>query len=236
MQYLGEFLGTMVLMILGLSINANVSLAKTKGNGSGWLVISLGWAAAVMVAVMMFDRISGAHFNPAVTVGLAMADEFPWASVPFYLLAQMAGAIVGAVLVWVKFRLHFDATEDKDKKLGVFSTSPAIRSLPDNFFAEFLGTFVLVFAVVGALELAPLHPGPIGIGGIILAIGAGMGGTTGYAINPARDLGPRIAYAFVPIKNKRNPDWGYAFIPVVAPLLGGLAAGLVGKIVFGYGI
>jgi len=225
MPYLGEFLGTAILIFIGCSVNANVNLSKTKGHGAGWGVIVIGWAVAVMVSVMMFDHISGAHFNPAVTIGLAIAGEFAWESVVFYIACQIGGAIVGGILTWLQFRLHFNITEDKDAQLGVFATSPAIRSVGDNFISEFLGTFVLVFAVCGAVVFAPETFTPIAVAGIILAVGAGIGGATGYAINPARDLGPRIAFWLVPIKNKRNADWGYAWIPIVAPILGGAVAG-----------
>ena len=232
MSYLSEFLGVIVLIYLGGSVNANVSLAKTKGHGSGWIVTAVGWAVAVMVPVMMFERFGGAHFNPAVTLGFAMSGDFEWSKVPGYFAAQLAGGIIGGLLVWLQFRLHFDATDDRDVKLGVFATSPAIRSTADNFFSEFFTTFLLVFAIIGAIAAAPVHPGPIGIAGIVLAVGTGLGGTTGYAINPARDLGPRIAYWLAPMKNKRDPDWGYAWIPVAAPLLGGGFAGLVGMFMF----
>jgi len=232
MEILAEFLGVALLILLGGSVNANVSLEKTKGHGGGWLVITLGWAVAVMVPVMMFERISGAHFNPAVTVGLAIVGDLEWVSVPAYMGAQLAGGVVGGLLVWLVFRQHFNITKCKDTKLGVFSTAPAIRSWADNFFSEFVGSFVLVFAIIGAITLAPENVGSIGIGSIVLVIGTGLGGTTGYAINPARDLGPRIAYAIAPIKDRRDPDWGYAWIPVIAPLVGGLAAGLIGKVIF----
>ena len=236
LPYLGEFLGAAILIFIGCSVNANVNLSKTKGNGAGWVVITMGWAVAVMVPVMIFDHISGAHFNPAVTIGLAIAGEFPWESVALYIVCQMGGAIVGGILTWLQFRLHFDVTENKDTQLGVFSTSPAIRSIVDNFISEFLGSFILVFAICGAVVFAPqiaqIDNTPVAVAGIILAIGMGIGGTTGYAINPARDLGPRIAFWLVPIKSKRNADWGYAWIPVIAPVLGGAVAGFLAYLVF----
>ena len=230
--YFGEFLGTMILVFLGDSVVANVVLHKTKGNGSGWSVIVLGWMVAVMVPVMMFGKMSGAHFNPAVTLGLAMVGEFVWANVPGYICAQMAGGVVGGIFVFLFYRPHFNVTEDKDAKLAVFATAPAIRSPMDNLFSEFMATFLLVFAVIGAIVYAEVSA-PYAIAGIILAMGTALGGTTGYAMNPARDLSPRIAYWLCPIKDKRDADWGYSWIPVVGPLLGGLVAGLAGMAVFG---
>ncbi|MCL2306363.1 MAG: aquaporin family protein [Planctomycetaceae bacterium] len=230
--YLGEFLGTMVLLFLGNCVVANVVLNKTKGHGSGWPVITLGWMVAVMVPVMMFGKMSGAHFNPAVTLGLAISNNFVWAKVPGYIGCQMAGGIISGILVFIFYRQHFNITEDKDTKLAVFATAPAIRSTVDNFICEFMATFMLLFAILGATVYASDVPGPIAVAAIILAMGTALGGTTGYAINPARDLGPRIAYSLCPIKDKRDPDWGYSWIPVVAPLLGGLAGGLAGMAVF----
>ena len=233
-NFLSEFLGITILIYLGCSVGANVNLNKTKGHGAGWIVITIGWAVAVLVPVMMFNRIGGAHFNPAVTLALAVAGDFAWTYVPLYIVCQVAGAILGGFLVWLQYRQHFNITDDKDAKLGVFATSPAIRSPIDNFISEFLATFILVFAICGAVAFSPYssESSPFAVGGIILAIGMGVGGTTGYAINPARDLGPRIAHFFVPIKNKRDSDWGYAWIPVVAPLLGGATAGVIVRLVF----
>ncbi|MCL2742286.1 MAG: aquaporin family protein [Planctomycetaceae bacterium] len=232
--YLGEFLGTMILVFLGNSVVANVVLKGTKGHGSGWTVIVLGWMVAVMVPVMMFGAMSGAHFNPAVTLGMAMRNNFAWATVPGYIGCQMAGGVVGGILVFIFYRPHFNVTEDKDAKLAVFCTAPAIRSPIDNLISEFMATFLLIFAILGAVAYAPpgAVPGPIAVAAIILAMGTALGGTTGYAMNPARDLSPRIAYWLCPIKDKRDADWGYSWIPVVGPLLGGLAAGLAGKAVF----
>ena len=232
MPYLGELIGTAILIFIGCSVNANVNLNKTKGHGAGWVVITIGWAVAVMVPVMMFDHISGAHFNPAVTIGLAISGEFYWGFVPLYIICQLGGAIVGGVLTWLQFRLHFNVTECKNTQLGVFATSPAIRSVGDNFISEFLGTFILVFAICGAVVFAPQTFTPVAVAGIILAVGMGIGGTTGYAINPARDLGPRVAFWLVPIKNKGNADWGYAWIPVIAPILGGSLAGFLAQLIF----
>jgi len=230
--YLGEFLGTMILVFLGNSVVANVVLHGTKGHGSGWVVIALGWMVAVMVPVMMFGAMSGAHFNPAVTLGLAISNNFSWAQAPGYIGSQMAGGVFGGILVFIFYRPHFNVTEDKDAKLAVFATAPAIRSTVDNLISEFLATFMLVFAILGAVVYASDVPGPIAVAAIILAMGTALGGTTGYAMNPARDLSPRIAYWLCPIKDKRDADWGYSWIPVVGPLLGGLAAGLVGVVVF----
>ena len=230
--YLGEFLGTMILVFLGDSVVANVVLHKTKGNDSGWPVIVLGWMVAVMVPVMMFGAMSGAHFNPAVTLGMAVGNGFSWANVPGYIGCQMAGGLVGGVLVFIFYRPHFNVTEDQDAKLAVFATAPAIRSTVDNLISEFLATFLLVFAIFGAVVYAPDVPGPVAVAAIILAMGTALGGTTGYAMNPARDLSPRVAYWLCPIRDKRDADWGYSWIPVVGPLLGGLAAGLVGMVVF----
>ena len=233
--YLGEFLGTMVLVFLGDSVVANVVLHKTKGNGSGWSVIVLGWMVAVMVPVMMFGAMSGAHFNPAVTLGLAMGADFSWAKVPGYIGSQMAGGVIGGILVFIFYRPHFNVTEDKDAKLAVFCTAPAIRSTMDNLTSEFMATFLLIFAILGAVVYASDVPGPVAVAAIILAMGTALGGTTGYAMNPARDLSPRIAYWLCPIKDKRDADWGYSWIPVVGPLLGGFAAGLMGMAVFASG-
>ena len=230
--YLGEFLGTMILVFLGDSVVANVVLQKTKGHGSGWAVIALGWMVAVMVPVMMFGKMSGAHFNPAVTLGLAINSKLAWAKVPGYFCSQMAGGVVGGILVFIFYRPHFNVTEDKDAKLAVFATAPAIRSTVDNLISEFIATFLLIFAILGAVVYASDVPSPIAVAGIILAMGTALGGTTGYAMSPARDLGPRIAYWLCPIKDKRDADWGYSWIPVVGPLLGGLAAGLAGMAVF----
>ena len=230
--YLGEFLGTMILVLLGDSVVANVVLHKTKGNGSGWSVIVLGWMVAVMVPVMMFGAMSGAHFSPAVTLGLAIGADFSWAKVPGYIGSQMAGGLIGGILVFIFYRPHFQVTEDKNAKLAVFCTAPAIRSTIDNLTSEFMATFLLIFAILGATVYASDVPGPIAVAAIILAMGTALGGTTGYAMNPARDLSPRIAYWLCPIKDKRDADWSYSWIPVVGPLLGGIAAGLAGMAVF----
>ncbi|MCH2174040.1 aquaporin family protein [Myxococcota bacterium] len=231
--YFAEFVGTAILLGLGNGVVANVALRKTKGEArgddSGWLVITLGWGLAVFVAVLLTAQYSGAHINPAVTLGLATAGRFPWALVPGYLVAQMLGAALGATVVWMQYGDHFTATDDADAKLGVFCTSPAIRHALPNLFSEIVGTFVLVFAVLGMaipeVGLGALDALPIGL--VIIAIGLCLGGPTGFAINPARDLAPRIMHTLLPIPGKRDSDWGYAWIPVAGPLLGCWLAAVV---------
>ncbi|MCL2203596.1 MAG: aquaporin family protein [Defluviitaleaceae bacterium] len=229
MEYLSEFLGTMILVFLGDSVVANVALKNTKGNGSGFTFVTLGWMVAVAVPVLMFGWIGGAHFNPAVTFGLTIAGLFEWSMLPGYIGAQMGGGFVGAVLVYIFYKQHFDATEDKATKLGVFATGPAIRNAVHNSISEFLATFLLVFAILMALAMAPAGnaAGGLGIAWIILALGTALGGTTGYALNPARDLSPRIAHFLLPIKDKGSSDWGYSWIPTIMPILGGIVAGLL---------
>lgn len=232
-NFLAEMLGTMILIILGDGVVANVVLNKTKAQNSGWIVITTGWALGVVIPVFIFGTISGAHFNPAVTLGLAAIGKFPWGSVPSYLTAQFVGGFLGAVIVWVFYRPHFEATEDKDAKLGVFCTGPAIKDTASNFISEVIGTFILVFGILGIAN-TPMVDGlaPIVVGGIVWAVGLTLGGTTGYAINPARDLGPRIAHQILPIPDKRDSDWGYAWIPVAAPILGGIIAAVSYTIIF----
>ncbi len=227
--FLAEFIGTAILLLLGDGVVANVVLKQTKGNGSGWIVITLGWGMALFTAVFCVAAVSGAHINPAVTVALAVAGNFPWADVPYYILAQMLGAAAGAFLVWLMYRDHFEQTGDADLQRAVFCTAPAIRNTSSNLLSEIIGTFVLVFGVlyIAAPEygLGALDALPVGL--LVLAIGLCLGGTTGYAINPARDLGPRIIHAIVPISGKGDSDWGYSWIPVAGPILGGvIAAGL----------
>jgi glycerol uptake facilitator protein len=223
-----EFMGTMLLVLLGDGVVANVLLKETKGHDAGWIVITLGWGMAVFVGVFCVADISGAHLNPAVTVGLALAHEFEASQVAGYILAQFAGAALGAVLVWLTYRDHFDATDDADAKLAVFCTSPAIRRSASNLVSEIIGTFVLVYAVLHLSSpddgLGSLDALPVGL--LVLAIGLSLGGTTGYAINPARDLSPRIMHCLLPIGGKRDSDWRYAWVPVVGPLLGGGLAAL----------
>lgn len=225
--FLGELIGTMILILLGNGVVANVVLTGTKGAGSGWIVITWGWGMAVFVAVFTVAAFSGAHINPAVTVGLALTGKFFWVDVPLYVLAQMLGAAIGAAIVWLVYRDHFARTEDPDLKLACFCTAPAIPNTVSNLVSEIVGTFVLVFAVlflaVAVFGLGGLDALPVGL--LVLGIGLSLGGTTGYAINPARDLAPRIVHALLPIPGKRDSDWRYAWIPVVGPLIGaGLAA------------
>lgn len=230
--YLAEFIGTAMLIFLGNGVVANVVLNKTKGNGSGLIVISSGWAFAVVVPALIFGDISGAHFNPAVTIALAISGDLSWSSVMGYIVAQFVGTMLGACAMYFHYKDHFDITEDKDSKLSVFSTSPAIRNIPNNFISEVLATFILIFAILGIrnAELGTMET--FGVGGLILVIGVGLGGTTGYAINPSRDLGPRIVHALLPIKDKRDSDWGYAWVPVVGPLVGAVAGAVLAGILF----
>jgi len=225
-HFAAEAFGTFLLILLGEGVVANVVLNRTKGQGSGWIVITAAWGLAVFVAVGAVAAISGAHINPAVTVSLAAGGKFPWGQVPGYVLAQLLGAALGAALVWVVYRGHFAATEDADAKLAVFCTSPAIRSPLDNLISEIVGTFVLATAVhllaAPSVGLGALDALPIGL--VVFAIGLSLGGTTGYAINPARDLAPRAVHALLPIPGKRDADWSYAWIPVVGPLVGALLA------------
>ena len=225
--FTAELVGTALLMLLGNGVVANVLLRGTKGEGSGWIVITGGWGMAVFTAVFVVAQFSGAHINPAVTVGLAAAGKFAWADVPAYLVAQMLGAFLGAALVWLHYHPHWEGTEDRDLKLAVFCTAPAVRNPPLNFVSELIGTFVLVFGVLflaaPEVGLGALDALPVGL--LVLVIGLSLGGTTGYAINPARDLAPRIAHALLPIPGgKRDSDWGYAWVPVAGPLAGGLLA------------
>jgi glycerol uptake facilitator protein len=224
--YLGELLGTFLLMLLGNGVVANVVLNKTKGSDSGWIVITWGWGMAVFIAVFTVGSISGAHINPAVTIGLASVGKFAWNLVPGYIIAQMIGAFLGTSVVWLMYKDHYDATEDGAAKRATFCTAPEIRNTVTNLTSEIVGTFVLVLAVLYIAEpevgLGALSALPVGL--LVLGIGISLGGTTGYAINPARDLAPRIAHALLPIKNKADGDWGYSWIPVVGPVVGGLIA------------
>ncbi|HYT64043.1 MAG TPA: MIP/aquaporin family protein [Gemmatimonadales bacterium] len=235
--FLAELLGTMLLIILGDGVVANVVLNKTKGQSSGWIVITAGWACGVTVAVYAVGTFSGAHLNPAVTIGLASIGKFAWASVPTYIAAQMLGALLGATIVWLAYLPHWAVTESQASKLAVFCTAPAIRSPISNVLTEIIGTFVLVLGVLAILTPKNLNPaygwnvgfGPALVGVIVWAIGLSLGGPTGYAINPARDLGPRIAHAILPIAGKGNSDWGYAWIPIIGPVIGGLIAAFLYK-------
>ncbi|MCC6411321.1 MAG: aquaporin family protein [Saprospiraceae bacterium] len=223
-NFVAELLGTAILILLGNGVVAGVVLKGTKNNGSGWIVITIGWALAVTFAVFSVGHISGAHLNPAVTLALAVTGQFDWALVPTYLLAQMLGAILGSLFVFLHYLPHWSVTEDPESIRACFCTTPAIIHTPGNLISEFIGTFVLLFGL-SALGVGKFADGlnPLVVGLLVLAIGHSLGGTTGYAINPARDLGPRIAHALLPIPGKGPSDWAYAWIPVVAPILGGMA-------------
>lgn len=235
--YFAEALGTALLILFGNGVVANVLLAKSKGQNGGWIVITLGWGLAVALAVYAVGRISGAHINPAVTIGLASIGAFEWSLVPGYVISQLIGAFTGSVLVYLNYYAHWEETEDSGLILACHSTAPAIRKIGPAFITEFIGTVVLVFCVLalGKVALGAESTqlawatamgtwfGPLLVGLLVLAIGLSLGGPTGYAINPARDLGPRIAHALLPIKNKGSSDWSYAWVPIVAPILGGIA-------------
>jgi glycerol uptake facilitator protein len=245
---LAEAIGTMILVLLGNGVVANVVLERTKGHNAGWIVITTGWGIAVAVAVYAVGRISGAHLNPAVTIALATIGSFPWPQVPGYLAAQMIGAIFGAALVWLAYLPHWRVTADPAAKLAAFATGPAIRHTAANCIGEIIGTAVLVFGILAIAANAQTlsKPGdvdlsfvfsrglqPLLVGVLVLGVGLSLGGPTGYAINPARDLGPRIAHAILPIQGKGPSDWQYSWIPVVAPIVGGIAgAGLYSIIGF----
>ncbi|TDE91681.1 aquaporin family protein [Occultella glacieicola] len=238
--FLPEVLGTAMLTLLGCGVVANVVLPRTKGNNGGWLLINFGWGLAVFAGVYVAFS-TGAHINPAVTLGLLAngAEFFPGnpdagleaiaGTVPnafVYILAQMIGAFIGAVVCWLAYKQHFDEPADDGTKLAVFSTGPAIRSYGWNFITEVIGTFVLVFVII-AFGHTPSGLGPLAVALLVVGIGASLGGPTGYAINPARDLGPRIAHALLPIKGKGSSDWGYSWVPVAGPIVGGVIAGLL---------
>ena len=229
LPYIAEFLGTMLLIILGDGVVANVTLNKSGMKGAGSIQITLAWGLAVMVPAFIFGAASGAHFNPALTIALAIDGSLAWGLVPGYIIAQFAGAIVGAVIVYLMFKDQFDATEDPGSKLGVFSTGPSIPNLPRNIFCEAVATFVLVFAIKGIGQVDGIAGGlsNILVFGIIVSIGMSLGGLTGYALNPARDIGPRIAHAFLPLKGKGSSNWGYAIVPLVGPIIGAIAAVLL---------
>ena len=238
MKCVFEWLGTMVLILLGDGVCAGNSLNKTKGQGGGWVVITLAWGFAVMCGVFIAGPYSGAHLNPAVTLGLAIAGTFPWSDVCGYIVAQMLGGFCGAVLVWLFYKDHYDATPDGDTKLGTFCTMPAIPNRWRNFFCELVGTWLLVFVILmfATKENTPaVGMGSLGafpVTALIMAIGMSLGGTTGYAINPARDLAPRCAHALLPIKDKRDSGWSYSWVPVLGPLCGGALAALTYILLF----
>ncbi len=231
--YLAEFIGTTLLILLGNGVVAGVLLKNSKAENAGWLVITIAWGLAVTFGVYAVGAVSGAHLNPAVTLALASTGAFSWALVPGYVFAQVAGGIVGAALVYLHFLPHWAKTEDADLKRAAFCTAPAERHTVANFISEFIGTFVLLFGLsaLGANKFAE-GLNPLAVGALVLSIGLSLGGTTGYAINPARDLGPRIAHALLPISGKGDSDWGYAWIPVVGPILGGIAGAMTHHLLF----
>lgn len=235
-EFVAEFIGTALLILLGNGVVANVVLNGTKGNNSGWIVITTAWALAVFVGVVIAAPFSGAHLNPAVTIALAIAQKFNWVKVPYYILAQLCGAIVGSFLVWIMYKDHFDATEDKGLKAAPFATAPAIRNLKSNLFSEITGTFVLIFVIfyftnaeMGS-DKTPIGLGSLGaipVAFLVWVIGLALGGTTGYAINPVRDLGPRIVHALIPMKGKGTSDWAYSWVPIAGPIIGATLAALL---------
>lgn len=237
-ECLFEFLGTLVLILLGDGVVACTTLNKSKGQGAGWVVITMAWGFAVMCGVFIAGPYTGAHLNPAVTIGLAAAGKFAWGKVAAYCVAQILGGLFGGILVYLFYKDHFDATSDGDTKLGCFCTIPAIRNKGRNFFCEVVGTWLLVFIILifSTAEETPT----VGLGAsgafpvtmLIMAIGMSLGGATGYAINPARDLGPRLAHAILPIKEKRDNDWGYSWVPVAGPIVGGALAALTFLMIF----
>ena len=238
-EIIAEFIGTFLLILLGNGVVANVVLKDTKGHDGGWIVVSLGWGLGVFVGVAVAGPVSGAHINPAVTLGLATAGLFSWSQVAPFIAAQMAGGAAGALTVWLFYRHHFNRTEDPGAQLGCFSTGPAIRKPVNNFISELIGTFVLIFVILYIAEPSMSMGGEvetkIGLGTLgalpvallVTAIGLSLGGTTGYAINPARDLAPRIMHTILPMEHKGSSDWKYAWIPVVGPFTGALVAALL---------
>lgn len=232
----GEFIGTALLVILGNGVVAGALLDKSKAHGAGWMAITSGWAFAVFVAVFTVSSVSGAHINPAVTISFAALGIFPWAQVASYIVAQIAGAFTGAIIVWLAYLKHWSVTPEADLKRAAFCTSPAIRCYPSNVLTEAIGTFVLIFGILamkGAVQkslngdVVPIDLGALGalpVAILVWAIGLSLGGPTGYAINPARDLGPRLAYALLPVAGKGPSDWAYAWVPVIGPIIGGLLA------------
>ena len=235
--FLWELMGTAMLVLLGTGVVANVVLKDTLGHNGGWLLVNFGWGFAVFAGASIAAP-SGAHINPAVTLGLAVADKLAWSKVPIYMAGQMTGAILGAVLCWAAYKLQFDTHDQPSKTLGIFSTAPTVDGRVWNTITETIGTFVLVLWILLSPGIRVLESGVPNFGNaalgyaavtfIVIGIGGSLGGPTGYAINPARDLGPRIAYSLLlPIKGKGNGNWGYAWVPVIGPLLGGVLAGLL---------
>lgn len=237
-EFTAEFIGTMILVLLGDGVVANVCLKGTKGNAGGWIVITIGWGLAVFVAVAITGEFSGAHINPAVTIALAAAGKFAAAKVPLFLAAQFLGGAAGAFLVWLFYKDHYDRTTDEGTILATFATGPAVRNPVRNLLCEAIGTFVLLLAVLYAscptftsgteeIKVGMGCLGAIPVALVVMGIGLSLGGATGYAINPARDLGPRLVHQLVPIKNKGASDWAYSWVPIVGPILGGLLAAFV---------
>jgi glycerol uptake facilitator protein len=237
-EFAAEFIGTMILVLLGDGVVANVCLRGTKGHNSGWIVITAGWGFAVFTAVMITSEFSGAHINPAVTIGLAAAGKFAAAKVPLFLAAQFLGGAAGALLVWLHYKDHYDVSDDPGAILGTFATGPAIRNPFRNVLCEVIGTFVLVLAVLyaagleivsaeGEIKVGMGSLGAIPVSLVVMGIGLSLGGTTGYAINPARDLGPRLIHYLAPIAGKGSSDWGYSWVPIVGPVIGALLAALL---------
>ncbi|MFB4213693.1 MIP/aquaporin family protein [Shouchella sp. 1P09AA] len=232
-EIIAEFVGTMILIIFGAGVIAAVNLKDSKAEGAGWMAIAVGWGFAVALGVYVSGTVSDAHLNPAVTIGFAAVGEFPWSQVPGYIIGQILGAITGAVIIFLHYYPHWKKTDDPDAKFSVFATSPAIKHTPSNFGAELIGTAVLVFGLlaIGANQFSEgLNPLVVGV--LIIAIGLSLGGPTGYAINPARDLGPRIAHAILPIDKKGPSDWGYAWIPILGPIAGGVIGAIFFTMIF----
>lgn len=237
-KFLFEFIGTAVLILLGDGVVASTVLKKSKGYNGGWIVITIAWGLAVMCGVFIAGPYTGAHLNPAVSIGLALAGVFPWTLVPTYIIAQLLGGFVGALLVYLFYKDHYDATDDADAKLGTFCTMPAIMNRPRNFLCELIGTFLLVFVILvlaidgNTPEIGMGSLGAFPVTFLIVAIGMSLGGTTGYAINPARDLPPRLAHFLLPIKDKSDSDWQYSWVPVLGPITGAIIAALVYSAIF----
>ena len=228
-QFFAEFFGTAMILVFGSGVVSNVLLNKTKGNNSGWIVISFGWAVGVFTGVLIAADVSGAHLNPAVTLALVIAGKFSASLMPLYICAQLLGAMFGSGLAWLAYKKHFDATDDADAKMAVFCTSPNIRSYWYNFITEVIGTYILALAVLYMAQpdvgLGALNALPVAL--VVLGIGLSLGGPTGYAINPARDLGPRIMHFLLPIHNKRNSDWNYSWVPIAGPMVGATLAAVM---------
>ena len=235
-EFTAELIGTMFQILLGNGVVANVILHGTKGNNSGWMVITTGWALAVFVGVVIATPYSGAHLNPAVTLALAIAGKFAWNKVGMFILAQIIGSVLGALIMWLVYKDHFNATKDPLIQLAVFCTGPAIKNTTFNLLSEIVGTFVLIFVIFYftnaeiSVQKTPIGLGSLGavpVAFLVWAIGLSLGGTTGYAINPARDFGPRLVHALAPIKGKGHSNWKYAWVPIVGPFLGGVLAALL---------